>query len=162
GVLLAMWHEPTAGTLAGQAAYGLAKVWILALPIVWLLAVERGRPSLSPARKGGYGVAAALGLAISAVIVGAYVLLGPSRIDPAMVREVAQSTGIAEPARYLFFALYIITFNAILEEYVWRWFVFRQCEKLFPEGGGVVAVLMSAGLFTLHHVFALAVQFSTL
>jgi uncharacterized protein len=47
--------------------------------------------------------------------------------------------------------------NAVLEEYVWRWFVFRKCEALVRISW--LAVLLSAALFTVHHVLALAAQF---
>ena len=40
-VLAAMVWEPTRGTTLGQVIYGAAKVWILALPLVWRLVVER-------------------------------------------------------------------------------------------------------------------------
>jgi membrane protease YdiL (CAAX protease family) len=53
-------------------------------------------------------------------------------------------------------ALYWITLNSLMEEYVWRWFCFRQCEQLL---GGVGGVLGAAIGFTLHHIVALAGQF---
>ena len=42
----------------------------------------------------------------------------------------------------------------MLEEYVWRWFVFRKCELLM---GGRLAVPFCAILFTVHHTLALTV-----
>jgi membrane protease YdiL (CAAX protease family) len=64
----------------------------------------------------------------------------------------------APPApAYLAGALYWITANSLMEEYVWRWFVFRKCEVLL---GGPAAVVVSALAFTAHHVVALAAQFN--
>lgn len=158
GVFLSMWFAPTAGTWVGQAAYALTKLWILAVPLYWLLVVEKGTLSWSPARRGGFGPAIALGLLISAVIVAAY-LMFQDWIDPQTVREAAERSGIATPARYIGLAIYIFTINAVLEEYVWRWFVFRQCEKIVSAMGGLIAVLLSAMFFTIHHILALAAQF---
>jgi uncharacterized protein len=158
-VVLAMHWETTAGTRIGEIAYAIGKVWILALPLLWLLLVERGRPSLSLPRQGGLAVGAITGLIIAAVILAAFALVGDRLAEPAMVREFAASVGIDNPARYLALAAYLATINAVLEEYVWRWFVYRQCEKLLPHAGGWIAVALSAAFFTLHHVFVLAAQF---
>lgn len=164
GVIFAMLAPATAGTATGQAIYFASKAWLLLLPLFWLLYIERGRLSLSPAQRGGFGVGIALGAAISLAIFGAYATLS-HLIDAETVRESAERSGIATPARYIGLAIYIFTLNAILEEYVWRWFVFRQCEKLTARlgaKGGIIAVLLSALLFTVHHVFALAAQFDAL
>ena len=55
------------------------------------------------------------------------------------------------------FAIYICTVNAVLEEYVWRWFVYRKSETLLAKAGGG-AVVLSALFFTVHHVVALRAQ----
>jgi hypothetical protein len=52
--------------------------------------------------------------------------------------------------------VYLSTINALLEEYVWRWFVFRRCEDL---AGGWPAAVLAGLFFTVHHVFALRAQF---
>lgn len=98
-----------------------------------------------------------LGLALSLGIYLAYIVLGPQLIDPARVRASALQAGIGAPLRFVVFAGYLILVNSLLEEYVWRWFVFRKCEALLLRGG--VAVPLSAAFFTLHHVIALKAQF---
>jgi membrane protease YdiL (CAAX protease family) len=160
GVAAAMLVPATAGTPLGQGIYAAAKVWLIVLPAVWWLFVDKGKPSWSPPRKGGFGVGILLGLAISAAIFGAYALFGRQFIDAANVRAAAEQSGIAEPWRYISLAAYLCTINALLEEYVWRWFVFRKCEALVKAGW--VAVALSAMLFTVHHVLALAAQFDWL
>ncbi|MDP7348765.1 MAG: CPBP family intramembrane metalloprotease, partial [Phycisphaeraceae bacterium] len=57
---------------------------------------------------------------------------------------------------YVLGAIYWCTINSILEEYVWRWFVFTRCEALV---GQVPATIVSALLFTIHHVIALMAFF---
>lgn len=155
GVVLAMLVDATQGTLVGKGAYFLSKAWILALPLVWTLWVERSRPSWSPPRKGGFGVGAGLGLAIGAVIFVGWWLVGRHVVEPSMVRDAAVANGIGTPGMYIAFVLYLTFVNSLLEEYVWRWFVFRQSEKLV---GGPAAVVCSAAFFTIHHVLALKAQ----
>ena len=98
---------------------------------------------------------AGLGLGISVIIFGAYLLLGERVIDPETLRTAANANGIGRPILYLPFVAYLTLVNSLLEEYVWRWFVFRQCERLV---GGWMAVICSAAFFTIHHVIALKAQ----
>ena len=51
---------------------------------------------------------------------------------------------------------YWVLVNSLLEEYVWRWFVMRQAERLV---GSHWAIALSAAGFTLHHVLAMATYF---
>jgi len=158
GTALAMSVDATQGTWIGQGVYTLSKVWLVALPLVWLLWVD-GRPvSWSPPRKGGLLVGIGIGVVLSAGIYAAYALFGAQLIDPATVRNRAVQVGIASPTTYLSFAVYLILVNSLLEEYVWRWFVFRKCEAALPAGRGGTAVVLSALFFTLHHVIALRAQ----
>jgi len=145
----------------GQAVYIAAKVWLFAMPAVWWFVVERGRWSWSPARKGGFGVGALLGLAISMVIVGAYWTVGRAVIDVDAVRAAAAGNQLDEPARYLALVAYLTLVNSVLEEYVWRWFAFRQFEMLLGNvrHAGGIAVVLAAAAFTLHHAVALGLQF---
>jgi len=162
GTLCGMLIPGLAGTPLGQGIYLASKVWIVLVPIVWWILFERSRPRLArpPAdRRRGLLVGAGLGLLISAIIVGAYVAFGHQLIDPDGVRAAAERSGLAHPVRFIALAIYISSVNAIIEEFVWRWFVFRRCEELLSRGHGIVAVLLSALLFTVHHVFALAAQF---
>jgi hypothetical protein len=148
------WPELTLGKLL----FAASKLWLVALPLVWRLWVDREPLSWSPARNGGFGIGAALGLAISIVILVAYAIAQKlGAIDASLVAERAAKTGLNTLGTYLVGALYWITLNSVLEEYVWRWFVFRKCEVLF---GGKAGVVVAALGFTAHHVVALAAQFN--
>ena len=68
----------------------------------------------------------------------------------------AASVGLNSPIVYLGAAAYWCIFNSLLEEYVWRWFVYRKCEVLLP---GWWAVSLSGVFFTIHHVIALHAYF---
>jgi membrane protease YdiL (CAAX protease family) len=153
GVLAAMYIWP--GTLLGKIVFFACIAWLLGLPLFWHRIVDGRRWTLSPARKGGFGVGAFLGLAISVVIVVTFLVIGRQQIDPAVMTAEAEQNGIGTWPMYLAFSAYLILVNSVLEEYVYRWFIFSKCEVLLP---GWLAVLVAAGIFTVHHVFALMEQ----
>lgn len=163
--LLLLLPAPSVGVLAamvlwpgsvGTTVFALAKAWMLLLPLVWWRLVDRQRWSASPARHGGFGVGAVLGVAISIVIVAGYLLIGRDLIDAGHVRAEAVKNGIGTPLTYGLATLYWIGVNSVLEEYVYRWFIFRKFESWLSTWGAVIA---SALAFVVHHVIALKVQF---
>jgi len=119
--------------------------------------VERGSLSWSPMRRGGLGMGALTGAAIFAVVLGGGLLLAPVMIDAAAVKEAAQRTGLDQPWRFMALAGYWITINSMIEEYVFRWFCQRQCERLVRDVR--IAAVLSGLCFTIHHVVALRMQF---
>src|SRR5262245_56285720 len=76
----------------GQAVYALAKVWILVLPLVWHLRVERGHASLSPLARGvrvrAWTEGLLLGALFAGVVLAANALLGERWLDPQSLRKV--------------------------------------------------------------------------
>jgi hypothetical protein len=148
GTTMAMWVSPGP---VGKSIYFLCKVWLLLLPLVWLRFVDREPISFSPLRRGGLGVGALTGIGIAAIILGGFWILGRG-IDPAPLRGLAETNRFDSIPVYLLFAAYLTLVNSLLEEYVWRWFVYRNCEKLMPSGAAVVA---SGLFFTIHHIVAL-------
>jgi len=148
-VLMAVFVAPGP---VGRAFWIAGKVVLYGLPVAWLLLVERRRPSLSPARKGGLGTGALLGLAISVLIVAVWLLLGTEWIDRARIRDVAATNGFDTLPVYLAFSAWIVLGNSLLEEYSFRWFIFTRCRALVPSP---VAVVLSAAIFTAHHILLL-------
>jgi uncharacterized protein len=153
-VFFAMIYPPTAGTPLGQAIFIAAKAWILLVPVIWWLAGRISADGLRP-RVHGLLFGVASGVVIAAAIGVVYVWFGHSLIDIPHIRAASVRNGLHQPNLFLGFALYTIIINAWLEEYVWRWFVYRQCETLIPN---VFAVIASALMFTAHHVVALQAQ----
>lgn len=160
--LLLLVPAPSVGVLAGmvlwpeaplgKAVFAISKIWLFGLPAVWYLLAEKGTLSMSPARKGGFGVAVVSGLVITGAVVAVYSLLGGYFLDRGVLIEKMSQVGLNRPMVYLGGALYWICVNSVLEEYVWRWFVVRQCEALVRP---MTAVVLSALFFTLHHAIAM-------
>lgn len=152
GVLFGMIWFP--GQTLGIAAFLLCKIWFFGLPAAWRLLVEREPLSLSPARRGGWGLGIGSGLLLGAIVFLLGAGPGGALIDPAFFRERLTAAGLGSPAAYLAGAAYWILVNSVLEEYAWRWFCYRQFETLLRPG---VAAAASAAAFALHHFLALQV-----
>ncbi len=145
----------------GQAIFAASKLWLVAFPLFWRLAVDRKPISFSKPSNGGFVVAGVLGAVIAAAIFGAYFWFARGWIDAEAMREVITEAGLAKKGRYIAMGFYWILVNSAVEEYVWRWFVFSRCRTIadglrLPAG---VAVVASAVFFTLHHIVALGAQF---
>lgn len=155
GVLFGLILMP--GTATGQGVFIFFKLWILLLPALWFFFVEEGDFPRGKTEHGGFRMGLFTGLAISAFVIAAYLLLGNRMIDSDVMRQMAVGIKLDRKLYYIGAALYWICVNSILEEYVWRWFVVRQCAKLMKP---VTAIMVSALGFTLHHIFAMQVYFS--
>jgi len=148
---LQLWPD----TALGQIVYAVCKLWLLALPVAWLVLVERQRPRIPRLRADGMVAGVATGVGMFVCIVGALILFG-GWIDTELMAQRITAIGLGDPRVFLLGALYWCTVNSILEEYVWRWFVFTRCEALMPRA---VAVIAAGLFFTLHHVIALDFYF---
>jgi membrane protease YdiL (CAAX protease family) len=137
----------------GQSIFMAAKIWLVALPFVWHLAVDRHPASWSPTTGRHLLAGLGLGVAMAAIIVGAYALIGASAIDPEELRREITEMGLGTPAAYLGAALAWSLANSLMEEIVYRWFLFTRCAAVLSARA---AVLLSAAVFTLHHTVALS------
>jgi len=137
----------------GQALFMIAKIWLLAFPAFWYLVIEHGKPSWSPARQGGIGAGILTGLVAGAAIVLAAWFFGVFDMDMGELDGEVAEMGLATPRAYLLGAIGWTFANSLMEEYVYRWFVFSQCERLIPR---VLAAIASAVVFTAHHIVALS------
>ena len=153
-VMFFWWSE----TPTGKFIFVACKFWMVLLPVVWLKFVDRGPLSWSPPKLGGFRVGAVLGLAIATVIFAAYAIaLHLGAIHPEKIADRAAQTGLNHLSAYIGSAVWWVTFNSLMEEYVWRWFVFRKFEALLGGNSGVIAAALA---FTAHHVIVLAAQFN--
>jgi membrane protease YdiL (CAAX protease family) len=110
----------------GKTLFTVAKLWLLAFPAAWYLLVEKGRPSWSPPRQGGLTTGLASGAVLATlIIVGAW-LFGVQNMDLAPLRAEVGEMGLNTVIPYLAGAAGWTFINSLMEEYVYRWFIFRQ------------------------------------
>jgi membrane protease YdiL (CAAX protease family) len=150
GVVMAMIVAPGP---TGKAVFAVAKIWLLVFPAGWYLLVEKGIPSWSPPGRRGLMVGAATGIALAAVIVTGAWLFGAQDMDLVPLRSAVREIGLNTVIPYLAGAAGWTFINSLMEEYVYRWFIFRQCEILTHKTAAVIA---SAAIFTAHHIIAVS------
>lgn len=137
-----------------QAIFVLTKLWLLCVPLIWFLKVDSGTLSWSKPEQGGYAMSIGLGIAMSIVMILAWLLLGDA-IDANLLRDALEPVGLLDPKVYLLATIYWILINSILEEFVFRWFLVTKSEILV--GTGNPAIILSALIFVVHHTVALAI-----
>lgn len=142
-----------AGVLA-IVVFIFTKVWIFGLPAFWHLRIDKNVFSRSPALNGGWAVSAGLGIVMAVVIVLAYVLLGDTLVSDEDLIEILDPFGLTTPWKLMLAILFWVFINSVLEEFVFRWFITSKIEQLVS--GKWLPILLSAGVFTLHHTIALA------
>ncbi|BAB78113.1 CPBP family intramembrane glutamic endopeptidase (plasmid) [Anabaena sp. FACHB-709] len=164
--LLLLVPVPSVGVAAGLYLPGIlgtsvalfSKIWMLLVPIVWLVFIEPEDFHLKAQQAQGRDllVGLGLGLLMLGMILMTYKWLGSQWIDVEYVRERARQIGLNNFVIYLIGSGYWVFINSLLEEFVWRWFVYRQCEILVSSP---FAVVLSALFFTIHHIVGLAAYF---
>jgi membrane protease YdiL (CAAX protease family) len=149
--------EVATAALAGTVIWLLCKVAIILFPALWHSKVDAGEFGYSPLnpenRTKAIAEGCAAGLAISAIILLAYRLAGPL-IDPNSTGDQLRAIGLDSLGVVIAALLFWIFFNSIVEEYVYRWFIIRQWISL--SGNQTTAILVSASIFSLHHIVGLA------
>jgi membrane protease YdiL (CAAX protease family) len=68
------------------------------------------------------------------------------------VRAKLQEFGGATPMTFFAFAAFLCMAHSLLEEYYWRWFLFRRLRLLLPLN---LAIVVSSLAFTAHHIIVL-------
>jgi len=143
-------------TGAQQATFSVVKVVQFAFTIVWVWLVLR-----EPLRTGKLSAKGVLlGAVFSLVVVGAGWLVFDRVLRDAavfanasaLVRDKIGGFGIDSIWKYAVLAGFYSLCHSLLEEYYWRWFVFRQLRQLVPLWP---AIIVSALGFMGHHVIVL-------
>ena len=135
--------------LIGKTVWALAKVWLILLPVVWLLCVDKGKLSWSPTNAKGIIAGLLWSIPFVAIIFLTYFLAKDSLVSQADAKATIDEMGISSPVKFLIFASAMSLGNSLMEEYVWRWFVFSKFKVLL---GVWPAIILSAFFFTAHHV----------
>jgi membrane protease YdiL (CAAX protease family) len=152
----------------GVVAYGPLKVLQFGFPLVWVYLVQKRRSlpleEIAFASKGRRFAGIGIGLAFGAIVMIAglaahFAWLKPSGFyEPHMsaIHAKAAEMKLTTPLRMAALGVFYSLVHSLLEEYYWRWFVFRQCRRhlaLAP------AILVSSLGFMSHHVVLLAEYF---
>lgn len=132
----------------GKIIWVIAKIWLLLLPVVWLLYIDKGKLSWSPTNRKGVVAGLLWSIPFAIIIYGTF-WLAKSELDLSNSKELIEELGLSSPARFLIFASAMSLGNSLMEEYVWRWFVFSKFKLLL---GVWPAIFLSAFFFTVHHI----------
>lgn len=155
GVIMAMYIAP--GSL-GQTVFMLTKIWLVAFPVIWIWKFDQEKLTIPKLSTNGLGMATLSGILIFIGIGLSYLMIkSQGLLDTSSLAKTATQVGLSTPTIYILGAIYWCTINSLIEEYVWRWFVFTRCERLMPK---LCAVIFAGLFFTLHHIWAIAVYFN--
>ncbi|KAI9134962.1 CPBP family intramembrane glutamic endopeptidase [Acaryochloris sp. CCMEE 5410] len=136
----------------GQTLLVIGQIWLLAVPIVWLVWVDHQPFKIPRPKPRDWRVGAIVGLMMFFTILIFYGLFARHWIDGVNVLSKSQQVVEINQQSFLLSSIYFVLINSLIEEYVWRWFIYRRCEELVPKR---VAVLLAAFFFTLHHTIGL-------
>jgi membrane protease YdiL (CAAX protease family) len=143
----------------GQGIAIFCGIWLLFFPLLWHRYVDlpwatlRERQPLNlKLSRDGWWTGVMLGILMFGVIICSYWFVGRYWLNIADIRSRTSQMGMNIPLMVFGFGTFQTSINSLIEEYVWRWFVYRHCQVLWSPRW---AILMSAGFFTIHHVFLL-------
>lgn len=145
-----------------QAAYLIGKVSQFALPVVWVLLIQRQRPKFRGPSVSELIQGAVTGVLIVAAMLALYFLWfkhSPAFADATVeARKRIDSFGLHGPGPFLVMGVFYSLVHSLLEEYYWRWFVFGELKQLTLLWDAIVV----SGLgFMGHHVLVIATYFGT-
>jgi|TARA_B100001996_G_C18664049_1_gene594210 hypothetical protein len=143
----------TGDGILGQIAWFTSKLWVFGLPLLWRIKIDKLPVSWSKPENGGFGLAIIFGIVMAAIMMGAWWLFGQDNIDSENFIKTLEPFGLTVWSTYLAGTIFWIFVNSVLEEYVFRWFIVEKAEALID--GLWKTVFLSAGIFVLHHAFAL-------
>ncbi len=135
----------------GAIIYAICKLVLYGGPLLWHLKIDRQPLSASPPR-GGLRLGAVSGLVMGGLLLGIWLLAVAGTIDPGPLRAVAADSGFGSWPGYIGLSFWFVFINAVLEEYVFRWFITSRLRVLLPT---VPAILLAGVIFAAHHLIVL-------
>ena len=143
-----------------QTVYSVGKIIQFGFPACWVLLIRKEAFARPVIDKRGLVEGIGFGVLTAGVMIGLYgLILKPSGFfeGPGLaVREKILGVGMDQAWKFVILAVFYSLVHSLLEEYYWRWFVFRELRKL---AGLPVSLVVSSVGFTAHHVILLAVFF---
>lgn len=143
-----------------QAVYSVGKLIQFGFPAVWILLICKEKFAKPVLHKWGLVEGLGFGVLTAGTMLGLYwLMLKPSGFfeEPGLaVREKVLRLGMGQPWKFVLLAVFYSLVHSLLEEYYWRWFVFRELRKI---AGIPSSLVVSSVGFMSHHVILLAVFF---
>jgi membrane protease YdiL (CAAX protease family) len=140
-----------------QTTFLVVKCIQFVFPLVWVLLVLRESLQLRRPTTNGLVLGAAFSLAVVSAgwILFDLMLRDASAFAAAapQIRDKIAQFGIDSTWKYAALGVFYSLIHSLLEEYYWRWFVFRQLRNLVPLWSAIFA---SALAFMGHHVILLS------
>ncbi|MEK9160225.1 MAG: type II CAAX endopeptidase family protein [Patescibacteria group bacterium] len=137
-----------------QWIYTATKILLVLWPLLWLPSIRKHFTAWQS--KGGLWVGILLGI-LELSLIGLVLSFMDLSTLTAVVTEKAAAFGLLTPAFYILFAIFFSLLHSLLEEYYWRWFVFRG---LMLKMNWIPAALLGSAAFAGHHYFVLSEFFS--
>lgn len=131
-----------------------SKIVVNAIPLVWVFAIRREPLRWPAVTRHALVTGLISGVVIGGSIVALYYVVFSGRIAADALLAKAGAYGAVE--HFYLFAAFLCIGNSGMEEYYWRWFVYRGLRNFMPVGA---AVVVSSLGFTLHHIVVLSAYF---
>ena len=140
--------------------FGIGKLLQFVFPLAYVMLIMGTRPRRTKRPTAGLGTA----LLFGAVIMSLTLLLYHLWLSPAglfdgpdeQIRSKISDWGLSTGWQYLLLSLFYALMHSFLEEYYWRWFVFRELRQRSSLGWSIS--ISSLG-FMAHHVVMLVFYF---
>jgi len=143
-----------------QAVYSVAKIVQFAFPVFWVAWIQRRRPRFDLTSSRGVVLGGAFGVVIFVASLAVYHYWLKSAdfflASQQPIQEKIAGLGLDHAWKSIALAVFYSLFHSLLEEYYWRWFVFRQLKSLTSFGP---AVMISSLGFMAHHVIVIGHYF---
>lgn len=153
---LILWPGPIGGTI-----YAGCKVILYGVPAVVAWQTVRKNDVLTAWKRGvsrsGVLFGVGTGVLIGGIILGGWWGGLRDALDVGRLSDVVTDNGLNEPLPYLLAVLWLSIGNSLLEEFVFRWFVDTRLAALGIRG--VWVFMISAAIFTAHHILVLGAYF---
>ena len=166
-LLTYLYFVHLAGSPSGleKVAFGIGKILQFAIPIACVIFVTKERWFIRRFNRQGVLEGTLFGLTVFVAMLGLYYLLlevpgAPLGSESKAVTEITgkvRGMGLENRCIFLLFGCFYTVIHSGLEEYYWRWFVFRMIQKM--SGKLWLGVVLSSLAFMSHHVILLGTYF---
>ncbi|MBN2545936.1 MAG: CPBP family intramembrane metalloprotease [Spirochaetes bacterium] len=146
------------GYFLGKAMFVLKSLYLIFWPYLWIKITKIGLGNKEERKIGKsvlYGCLFALFIALLGIVLYKflYFVFEPFKNN---VMNKMKSFDLNNPFLFVLFGVYIFLLNSLIEEYYWRYFIFKG---LMLKLNTVISALISSIAFTLHHTMILSNYF---